>query len=155
MNTPLPHDQRQGNAFVGLIICLCFIAVIGGAGYVVLNQSGTSVDPDALITQVAKRGPFDHVVLEQGEVESSSNTEIVCEVKSRGSGGTAILWVIEEGTKVKEGEKLIELDSAELELNLKEQKNPSHYGRSHDLQRLRRTSSRRKFRGRNISRAFI
>ena len=57
-----------------------------------------------------------------GEVESSSNTEIVCEVKSRGSGGTAILWVIEEGTKVKKGEKLVELDAAELDLNLKEQK---------------------------------
>ena len=122
MNTPLPHDQRQGNALVGLIICLCFIVVIGGAGYVVLNKSGTSVDPDALITQVAKRGPFDHIVLEQGEVESSSNTEIVCGVKSRGSGGTAILWVIEEGARVKKGEKLVELDSAELELNLKEQK---------------------------------
>jgi multidrug resistance efflux pump len=118
----LPHHQRQGNALVGLIICLCFIAVIGGAGYVVLNKSGTAVDVDALITQIAKRGPFDHIVLEQGEVESSSNTEIVCEVKSRGSGGTAILWVIEEGAKVKKGEKLIELDSAELELNLKEQK---------------------------------
>jgi len=122
MNKPLPHHQRQGNALVGLIICLCFIAVIGGAGYVVLNKSGTAVDVDALITQIAKRGPFDHIVLEQGEVESSSNTEIVCEVKSRGSGGTAILWVIEEGAKVKKGEKLIELDSAELELNLKEQK---------------------------------
>ena len=122
MNTKSPQDQRQGNAWLGLIICLIFIAAIGGAGYAVLNKTGSSVDPDALITQTARRGPFDHIVLEQGEVESSSNTEIVCEVKSRGSGGTAILWVIEEGTKVKKGEKLVELDSAELDLNLKEQK---------------------------------
>ncbi|MCP4944824.1 MAG: HlyD family efflux transporter periplasmic adaptor subunit [Planctomycetaceae bacterium] len=122
MNTTLPQDQRRGNAVIGLIICLFFIVVIGGAGYVVLNRAGSAVDPDALITQTASRGPFDHIVLEQGEVESSSNTEIVCEVKSRGSGGTAILWVLEEGTKVKKGEKLVELDSAELELNLKEQK---------------------------------
>jgi multidrug resistance efflux pump len=122
MNTESPQEQRQGNALVGLIICLVFIAVIGGAGYVVLNNTGTAVDPDALITQAARRGPFDHIVLEQGEVESSSNTEIVCEVKSRGSGGTAILWVLEEGTKVKKGDKLVELDAAELESNLKEQK---------------------------------
>ena len=122
MNTTSPQNQRQGNAWVGLIICLIFIAAIGGAGYAVLNNNFSSVDPDELITQIARRGPFDHIVLEQGEVESSSNTEIVCEVKSRGSGGTAILWVIEEGTKVKEGEKLVELDAAELELNLKEQK---------------------------------
>ena len=122
MNTKSPQDQRQGNAWLGLIICLIFIAAIGGAGYAVLNKTGSSVDPDALITQTARRGPFDHIVLEQGEVESSSNTEVVCEVKSRGSGGTAILWVIEEGTKVKKGEKLVELDSAELDLKLKEQK---------------------------------
>ena len=122
MNTTSLQVQRQGNAWVGLIICLIFIAAIGGAGYAVLNKTGSSVDPDALITQTARRGPFDHIVLEQGEVESSSNTEIVCEVKSRGSGGTAILWVIEEGTKVKKGEKLVELDAAELDLNLKEQK---------------------------------
>ena len=122
MNTTLHKNQRRGNALVGLLICLFFVAVIGGAGYVVLNKTGGAVDPNALITKIAKRGPFDHVVLEQGEVESSSNTEIVCEVKSRGSGGTAILWVIEEGARVKKGEKLVELDSAELELNLKEQK---------------------------------
>ena len=122
MKTKSPQDQQQGNALVGLIICLVFIAVIGGAGYVVLNNTGAAVDPDALITQAARRGPFDHIVLEQGEVESSSNTEIVCEVKSRGSGGTAILWVLEEGTKVKKGDKLVELDAADLESNLKEQK---------------------------------
>ena len=89
MNKTLPQNQRPGNAVIGLIICLFFIVVIGGAGYVVLNGAGSAVDPDALITQTANRGPFDHIVLEQGEVESSSNTVIACEVKSRGSGGTA------------------------------------------------------------------
>ena len=122
MKSNKPEEHRHGNAWAGLVICLFLIAIVGGAGYTVLSSSHGTVDPDELITQVARRGPFDHIVLEQGEVESSSNTEIVCEVKSRGSGGTAILWVIEEGTRVKKGEKLVELDSAELELNLKEQK---------------------------------
>ena len=31
------------------------------------------------------------------------------------SGGTTILWIIEEGTQVKEGELLVELDSSNLE----------------------------------------
>ena len=122
MKSNTPEEHRHGNAWAGLVICLFLIAIVGGAGYTVLSSSQGTVDPDELITQVARRGPFDHIVLEQGEVESSSNTEIVCGVKSRGSGGTAILWVIEEGTRVKKGEKLVELDSAELELNLKEQK---------------------------------
>ncbi len=67
------------------------------------------------------RGPFDHIVLEQGEIESSSNQEVICEVKSRGGGGVAILWVIDEGARVDKGDKLVELDASELELNLKEQ----------------------------------
>src|SRR5690606_30530853 len=75
-----------------------------------------------LILQPVSRGRFDHIVLEQGEIESSSNTEIICEVESRGGAGTAILWVIDEGSRVKKGEKLVELDSSQLETELKQQK---------------------------------
>ena len=58
------------------------------------------------------RGPFEHVVLEQGEVESSNSVEIRCEVKSRSGGGssTTILDVIPEGTPVQEGDWLVTLD---------------------------------------------
>ena len=122
MKSKSPKNHRQANVWVGLLTCIIFIAAIGGAGYVLLDSGGARVNSDDLITQVARRGPFDHIVLEQGEVESSSNTEIVCDVKSRGSSGTAILWVIDEGAPVKKGEKLVELDSSELELRLKEQK---------------------------------
>ncbi|MDE0862294.1 MAG: HlyD family efflux transporter periplasmic adaptor subunit [Rubripirellula sp.] len=122
MKSKSPKNHRQANVWVGLLICIIFIAAIGGAGYVFLDSDGARVNSDDLITQVARRGPFDHIVLEQGEVESSSNTEIVCDVKSRGTSGTAILWVIDEGARVKKGQKLVELDSSELELRLKEQK---------------------------------
>jgi len=122
MKSKSPKNHRQANVWVGLLTCIIFIAAIGGAGYVLLDSGGARVNSDDLITQVARRGPFDHIVLEQGEVESSSNTEIVCDVKSRGSSGTAILWVIDEGAPVKKGETLVELDSSELELRLKEQK---------------------------------
>ena len=122
MKSKSPKNHRQANVWVGLLICIIFIAAIGGAGYVFLDSGGARVNSDDLITQVARRGPFDHIVLEQGEVESSSNTEIVCDVKSRGTSGTAILWVIDEGARVKKGQKLVELDSSELELRLKEQK---------------------------------
>ncbi len=36
-------------------------------------------------TAISDRGPFDHIVLEEGEVESSSNIDVLCEVKTRGS----------------------------------------------------------------------
>ena len=76
-----------------------------------------------MISGLVTRGPFDHIVLEQGEIESSSNKEVICEVKSRGgSSGTPILWVIDEGTKVNEGDKLVELDTSQLETQLKDDK---------------------------------
>jgi HlyD family secretion protein len=43
-------------------------------------------------------------------------------VEARGGAGIAILWVIDEGTKVSKGDKLVELDSSQLEVQLKEQR---------------------------------
>ena len=106
----------------GLLVCIVLVGVVGTIGYRIFSGSKARVGADQLITQIASRGPFDHIVLEQGEIESSSNIEITCEVKSRASGGTAILWVIDEGSRVKKGDKLVELDGSELDLRLKEQK---------------------------------
>ncbi len=77
-----------------------------------------------LITQPVKLAAFDHVVLEHGEIESSRNTELLCEVKARsaGSGGVSILWVADEGTRVQKGDKLVELDSSQLEQERKQQR---------------------------------
>ena len=113
---------RHGGILVGLVVCLIIAGVAGGIGYkYYLDQKADSAGSQ-LITQIATRGPFDHVVSEQGEIESSSKTEVICEVKSRGTGGVSILWVIDEGSPVKRGDKLVELDSSELELRLKEKK---------------------------------
>lgn len=112
---------RRGGLLGGLVVCLVLAGIVGAVGYKVFFSDNARVSQDDLITQVVTRGPFDHIVLEQGEIESSSNTEVICEVKSRGGGGVAILWVIDEGAKVEEGDKLVELDSSQLELELKEQ----------------------------------
>lgn len=118
-----PHRcpaNRRGNV---LLILLFFVAVIGAGGwygYQSYLEDQKKLAPDDLIVSPVIEGAFDHTVIEQGEIESSSNTEIICEIKSRGNVGTAILWVIDEGTRVKKGDKLIELDSSNLEIELKE-----------------------------------
>ncbi|QDT01784.1 Macrolide export protein MacA [Rubripirellula lacrimiformis] len=114
--------DRRGGIMGGLLVCLILVGVIGAVGYRFFYDSAANSVTKDLITASVSRGPFDHIVLEQGEIESSSNTEVICEVKSRGSAGTAILWVIDEGTRVKKGDKLVELDSSELEVRLKEQR---------------------------------
>lgn len=123
---PLGHhhlaSHRRGGMVGGLLVCLILLGVIGAVGYRLFYDNGSSVDLKDLITQSVSRGAFDHIVLEQGEIESSSNIEVVCDVKARGGGGVAILWVIDEGARVTKGDKLVELDASELELRLKEQR---------------------------------
>ncbi len=96
-------------------------AAMGGAAWYLTSAGGSGADRKPLLTQAVIE-PFDHIVLEQGEVESSSNVEIICEVKSRNSSGTAILWVIDEGSLVKKGDLLVQLDKSALEQELKQQK---------------------------------
>ena len=100
----------------GLIFSILAIAVLGGAGFVYWQRTNVATVRTDLIVAQASRGPFDHIVLEQGELESTSNVDVVCKVRARGgAAGTAILWVVDEGTVVKEGDKLVELDSSALE----------------------------------------
>lgn len=116
--------SRHGGIVGGLLACLVVAGVLGYVGYAFFMERKTGPNLADLITQEVSKGAFDHIVLEQGEIESSSNIEVVCEVKSTGSGGggTSILWVIDEGTRVKEGDKLVELDASQLETKLKDDK---------------------------------
>lgn len=112
--------SRRGGVLLGLLIVLAVVGIGGYFAYQRYYAKSSTVSLDDLIVTTVERGPFDHTVIEQGEIESSSNTEIICQIKSRGSTGTSILWVIDEGTRVRKGDKLVELDSSNLELELKE-----------------------------------
>jgi len=70
---------------------------------------------EELITQPVTRGNFMQDVSEQGELASSSNVEIRCLVKSRNTPGTAIISIVPEGTYVKKGENIVQLDPSALE----------------------------------------
>lgn len=117
----LPRAPRRGGALSSLLMGLIVVGILGGIGYYYYFDQGEGIDTSDLITGAVIKAPFDHIVLTQGEIESSSNIEVICQVKSTGGGsggGTSILWVIDEGTAVKEGEKLVELDSSQLEQTL-------------------------------------
>ncbi len=107
-------NLRRGSALYVLLGILA-VAALTVAAIVFFNRRA-KVDPSDLpLVKKVTRGPFDHVVLEHGEISSSSNIEVVCEVKSKGGDGTRIIWVIPEGTEVTQGNKLVELDSSALQ----------------------------------------
>ena len=71
-----------------------------------------------LKTEAVQRGELAVIVSADGNVESAVNTDLKCEV----AGGSAILWIVEDGELVKQGDKLVELDSSALDEKVNTQK---------------------------------
>jgi RND family efflux transporter MFP subunit len=70
------------------------------------------------------RGPVTVTVVERGTLEPAESSEVVCRVKARGTATAAgtIKWVIDDGTEVKKGQKLVEIDDSGLREEMKTQK---------------------------------
>lgn len=70
-----------------------------------------------------KTEPLPVVVVEKGQLESTDNRDIICRVKagSKGTFASTIKWVIDDGSYVKAGQILIELDDSALQEQYKTQ----------------------------------
>lgn len=114
-----PHRGSIQRVLLSLIALATLIAI----GYALLTRSQENTEVEPLLGEVI-RGRYQHIVLEQGEVESSNNVEVVCKVKNRAganSPATRILDVIPEGSMVQEGDWLVTFDSNALENELIQQ----------------------------------
>jgi HlyD family secretion protein len=72
---------------------------------------------DPTVVEV-KPGKLRQVISERGNLEASSTRDLLCEVE----GGTTIISIKPEGTTVKAGEVVVELDSASLRDTLENQR---------------------------------
>lgn len=93
-----------------------------GAGVVVVGSlmlTGLSPqDSTTLLTHSITRGDLIITVTEEGTLESATNKEIKCTVK----GGSTILKIIADGTVVKPGDELIQLDASTIEEEISQQR---------------------------------
>ena len=106
--------QRQGISVLAVAILLVLIA--GGVGFGVYQfMPDRSAKGPTIITHTVQRGTFAYDVVERGEIESSDNIEVRCEVKAQKSSGMTILEVVDEGKMVEAGEVLVRLDASSLE----------------------------------------
>lgn len=116
----LGDAQRSG--FGGWLVLILVLIGLAGVGYYFLPRllaltSAPATDRGTL-THTISRGRLLVTVTEDGNVESARNLDVKCQV----AGGTSILWIVQDGKEVEEGEELVKLDSANLEEQLNSQK---------------------------------
>src|SRR5262249_3943707 len=90
-----------------------------------LLGGGMRVNRADLVTHAVRREKLLLTIVERGALESAENNDIICRVKAGTKGSTvasSIKWVIDDGSHVKRGDLLVELDDSGLQEQLKTQK---------------------------------
>jgi len=93
-----------------LLLVLVVVVVGGVVGALVLTGEGAESGEESPTAEV-KRGPLTISVTETGSLQAREQEVIINEVEGR----TEIIFIVEEGARVGEGDLLVELDSSELE----------------------------------------
>ncbi len=120
IETPSPWHRRKA-----VRIAIAAAVLLGGGSLFVGKRApkgqtwSKNVAPP--VTALAVSAPFLQQVVERGEVESSSNVEVRCQVQGRGSSGTAIIEIVPEGKYVQKGDFIVKLDDSALQSELVQQ----------------------------------
>jgi HlyD family secretion protein len=109
---------RHGNA---VVVTLAVLAILIAAGLYIfgpdmlakINAGSDSSDTKAMTHKVSRENLV-VTVTDDGELQSASNVDVKCEI----SGGSTILWIIDDGTVVEADQKIVELDSSGIEEQL-------------------------------------
>jgi len=103
-----------------LLPALALLVVVGlaAAGVARLTGAMASSADGSLLTYAVQKGELLVTITEDGNLESAANRDIKCEV----AGGSTILWIVDDGQLVQEGDVLARLDSSQLEDQINQQK---------------------------------
>lgn len=104
-----PQHRTEGKS---LLLGLAFVALLGGGAYAFFGEELGLREPEIAPVrgQIARRGNLKITVIEGGNLSAANSTDLTCDIEGR----TTILFLIEEGTMIKGGELLCELDVSNL-----------------------------------------
>ncbi|QDU61463.1 Macrolide export protein MacA [Planctomycetes bacterium Pan216] len=125
---------RYASRWIISILALCLIGAVVWTSPTFLRPMLETGDGLAGSIQTApvRRGTLRINVTEDGNVESASNIELKCMVQ----GGTTILSIIEDGTRVTEGTELVRFEASNIEQAITEQTIAYERARSSYIQAL-------------------
>lgn len=110
----MPEDNVKKLFFSGkhlvLIILAAGLAVAGIGAVKFATFRGNDTSGSDVVTFTVKRGPLRISVTESGTIKARDQVIL----KSKVEGRTTILWLIDEGINVEEGDLLVELDGSKL-----------------------------------------
>ncbi|MFM7319029.1 MAG: efflux RND transporter periplasmic adaptor subunit [bacterium] len=127
-----PSSKRMPRKRMGFGKKLLMFLVFGGGGFAGLVYSGqleqfgikkdfyqSFMGPQQVdvVSYKVNKGRLAITVKERGNLESSRNEDVMCEVE----GSTTIIKILPEGSRVRKGELVCELDSASLKDSLTNQ----------------------------------
>ena len=111
--------NRSGKVRRGPLMVLAFLSICGAGG----GALWFSLRGDAVVDVMTQRpviGEFVNDIVERGELESSANVDLRCEIAS--ADGVRIVEIVPEGTPVAAGEVIVQLDDSTLRKDLTAQK---------------------------------
>ena len=129
-NSRLPKGSVKKRSLVRVAVIA--VGIVGIIGLIVLVGTATgtiklfdrSHRADLILHEV-RQEPLRLTITERGQLESAENSDIVCRVKARSANSTVattIRWIIDDGTEVRRGDKLVQLDDSGLYEQSKTQK---------------------------------
>jgi HlyD family secretion protein len=113
--------RKGASGLVPVLLLAVIVAGLGGGAWWWTTHEREDNTTDAILHEVTRRD-FRLDITERGEIKSGDVTEVRSLVKSNNTTGTAILRIVPEGTEVKAGDFLVELDSSALKEQFTTQK---------------------------------
>jgi len=122
----MDHEDLRRAAWRRKLLFGLLILVVGGGAIAATTMVGRDLakPEQPLVLHTVRRGDLPITVTERGNLESQVNEQVICEVDDINGdniNGTPIVWVIANGSSVKEGDLLVELDSAPHQERLDDQ----------------------------------